>query len=63
MSRPSFIPILVLTACGGVIAYGFVRTLTTTNGMPIALIIAAPAIIVGRLAWRSLLLARAAPND
>lgn len=63
MPRKQLIPVLMLALCGGVIAYGFVRALSATDGMPTGLLIAVPAIIVGRLAWRRLVLASAARND
>jgi hypothetical protein len=63
MLRKQLIPVVLLVLCGVVIAYGFVHALSATDGMPIGLLIAAPAILVGRLAWRRLALPKDAQRN
>ena len=54
MTKKQIVPAVVLALCGVDIVYGFIRALSGNEGMPIALIMAAPAILVGPFAWRRL---------
>ena len=54
MTKKQIVPAVVLAFCGVAIVYGFVRALAAAEGMPFALIIAVPAIVVGRFAWQRL---------
>lgn len=52
MTKKQIVPAVVLALCGVAIVYGFVLALAAAEGMPFGLIIAAPAIVVGRFAWQ-----------
>ena len=63
MRRKQLIPVVVLALSGVVIAYGFVHAVSGTGGMPAGLLIAMPAILLGRLAWRRLALSKDTKRD
>jgi hypothetical protein len=54
MTREQLGPAIVLVLCAIAVGYLFARTLSPGGGSPIWLLLAVPAIVIGRIAWKRL---------